>query len=150
MEVEVGHIVSEGGCLCGGVRYRISGQILGTGACHCRDCQYICGGAPSYVLVVSKSSLEILKGETVKYESKADSGATRVRHFCPRCGTPLFAENRAFPSVVTIKAGSLDDPSVFQLATQFWVQSAPHWHYIDPEIPSFAKGPDSNLMKSSS
>ena len=48
----------EGGCLCGAIRYRISGNVLGEVTCHCRDCQYVCGGAPAYVIAVPKKNEE--------------------------------------------------------------------------------------------
>lgn len=133
-------IHAEGGCLCGSIRYAVNGEMMGSAACHCRDCQYICGGAASYVFLVAARSLEITQGETSKYRSSADSGAIRVRHFCPTCGTPLFAENSAFPEVVSVKAGTLDDPTLYKPAAHFWTSSAPPWHLMDPEQVTFAKG----------
>ena len=38
----------EGGCQCGAIRYRIEGEFMGSGACHCRSCQYSTGGGPNY------------------------------------------------------------------------------------------------------
>lgn len=130
----------EGGCLCGSVRYVVSGEVMGAGACHCRDCQYVCGGAASNVLVVSGSALQITKGEPKTFRSTADSGAIRIRHFCPTCGTPLFAEDAAYPNIVTIKAGSLDDPSLFKPTAHFWMQSAPSWHDVPEDAICFDKG----------
>ena len=88
-------------------------------------------------------SLEILQGEPATYVNTADSGATRTRHFCPNCGTPLFAENSAYPDGISIKAGTLDDPSIYKVQAQFWTSSAPPWQPIDEKVPSFPKGPDS-------
>ena len=136
----MGQINAEGGCLCGAIRYKIDGKILGAAVCHCRDCQYVCGGAPSYVFLVTAQSLEITKGETASFRSTADSGAIRIRHFCKACGTPLFAENSSYPDVLSIKAGSLDDPSIYKPAAHFWTKSAPNWHYIDPDLPSLPDG----------
>ncbi|MGD9784555.1 MAG: GFA family protein [Hyphomicrobiaceae bacterium] len=130
-----------GGCLCGAIRYRIDGRELGSGACHCRDCQYVSGGAPAYILVIEKSSFSLTQGQPTAFESTADSGNKRKRHFCATCGTPLFAEDSAFPEVMTIKAGSLDDPSIFHVAAEFWTQSAPKWHLMTPAAPAFEKGP---------
>jgi hypothetical protein len=38
-----------GGSLCGAVRY-ISGAVQIEFSCHCRDCQYVSGGAPKPTL----------------------------------------------------------------------------------------------------
>lgn len=143
------HVHVEGGCLCGAVRYKVDGEVVGSAACHCRDCQYICGGAPSFVFVVSAKALEITKGETATYRSEADSGAIRIRHFCSTCGSPLFAEDSAFPDFISIKAGSLDDPSLYKPSAHFWCQSAPEWHHCDPDTPCFEKGADSPPIKAS-
>lgn len=131
---------AEGGCFCRAIRYKVVGEVLGSGACHCRDCQYICGGAPSYVFLVAAHNLKITQGETARYRSTADSGAIRVRHFCPNCGTPLFAENSAYPSVISIKAGSLDDTSLYKPTAHFWTESAPAWHHIEPNAACIPKG----------
>ena len=35
----------EGRCYCGALRYRVEGEPMFKGQCHCRECQYISGGA---------------------------------------------------------------------------------------------------------
>lgn len=137
-------IKAEGGCLCGEIRYRIDGRLLGAAACHCRDCQYVCGGAPAFVVAVAERALTILRGKPSSYRNTAASGAERTRQFCANCGTPLFAYDANYPEVVTVKAGSLDDPSWFKPEAEFWTASAPPWHTFDPKVPAFAKGPGSN------
>lgn len=131
----------QGGCLCGEIRFRVDGALLGSAACHCRDCQYVCGGAPAYVIVVARSSLELIKGSPSKFTNTAASGALRIRHFCPTCGTPLFAEDSNYPDAISIKVGSLDDTTFFRPDAQFWTGSAPPWHTIDADKPRFDKGP---------
>ena len=36
----------EGGCYCGALRYVAEGEPAMKAECHCRECQYITGGAP--------------------------------------------------------------------------------------------------------
>lgn len=134
-------IEAKGGCLCGAIRFHIQGEILGAGACHCRDCQYISGGAPAYVLIVPKSALQMEKGKPACFENVAESGVRRLRHFCSTCGTPLFAENSKYPAAISVKAGTLDDTSLFKPQAHFWTSSAARWHSFEPGMPQFARGP---------
>lgn len=136
-------INSQGGCLCGAIRFHVEGPILGAAACHCRDCQYIAGGAPANVIVVAKSSLRLLQGQPTSYANTADNGALRTRQFCPTCGTPLFAENAHYPKAVTIKVGTLDQREFFRPEAELWTSSAPSWHAMTPGVPAFPKGPGS-------
>ncbi|MCB1503964.1 MAG: GFA family protein [Hyphomicrobiaceae bacterium] len=134
-------IDAEGGCRCGAIRYRASGKVFGQATCHCRDCQYASGGAPAYVFVMNKNAVQITKGVPAHFDSLADSGNRRRRYFCGTCGTPIFAEDSGFPDIVSVKAGSLDDPSLYKPAAEFWLSSAPPWHPIDSSLPGFDKGP---------
>lgn len=131
-----------GGCLCGAIRYQVSGEPSVAGACYCRDCQYISGGAPAYGLMVLKGQVRVTQGNPKVFWTQADSGNSVARHFCPDCGTPLFSENSANPEYLPIKAGSLDDPSSFKCQAHIWTASAQPWHHLDPALPRFEKNPE--------
>ncbi len=135
-------IKADGGCRCRAIRYRVEGSVLGAAACHCRDCQYVSGGAPAFVLAVPKKALTLLQGRPASFASTADSGAARTREFCGTCGTPLFAHDANYPDVLSVKVGSLDDPSWFRPEAEFWSSSAPPWHTIDRTLRVFSKGPN--------
>ena len=117
-----------GGCLCGAIRYEVSGDPLAKIACHCRACQYVAGGAPTLVAVFPHSTLTITKGVPKTYWSTADSGETVGRSFCEVCGTPLFAAPKRNPGFTAVKVGSLDDPSTFAVQADIWRGAAQPWH----------------------
>jgi hypothetical protein len=129
-----------GGCLCGRIRYRIGVAPLAAVACHCRDCQYVSGGAEANVLAVPVAALAV-EGAPKRYRSRADSGNTVWRSFCPDCGTPLFAGNDAHPEFVSVKVGSLDDPSGFARQAHIWTASAPPWHLMEDDVPKLPGNP---------
>jgi hypothetical protein len=41
----------EGGCYCGKVRYVAEGEPIMKAQWHCRECQYLTGGAPNMLMV---------------------------------------------------------------------------------------------------
>ena len=64
----------EGGCICGAVRYRLNAAPLGIYNCHCKDCQRSAGSAYSASMVVRREDFEVIAGETMTYDKRADSG----------------------------------------------------------------------------
>jgi hypothetical protein len=128
-----------GGCLCGKIRYEADGESFLAVRCHCRDCQYVSGGEPAAVISFVRGILQV-QGEPRIYRSKADSGVAVFRSFCADCGTPLFAGNKKDAEVISIKLGSLDEPSKFAPAGHIWTSSAQPWHHIETNAPIvFAK-----------
>jgi hypothetical protein len=121
-----------GGCLCGKIRYEAAAELFVAVRCHCRDCQYVSGGEPAAVISIARDTLRV-QGEPRVYRSKADSGVAVFRSFCADCGTPLFAGNEKDAQFVSIKLGSLDEPSKFAPAGHIWTSAAQPWHYIDPK-----------------
>ena len=124
-----------GGCLCGGVRYEANGDPVVSLACHCRDCQYVSGGGPAYVMVFGRAAVSIKHGAPQAYVSVADSGTRVARLYCADCGTPLFAHNADHETHLAVKVGSLDDPQGFRPAGHIWTRSAQPWHAIDRALP---------------
>jgi hypothetical protein len=129
-----------GGCLCGAVRYECSAAPIMQANCYCRDCQKSSGGAGANALLVPKDAFKVTKGELKYYESTADSGNKIRRGFCANCGSGINAMLSGAP-MVTVKAGSLDDPSLFQPTAAIFVSSAPKWAHVPDNIPKFDKMP---------
>ncbi|MUG92055.1 aldehyde-activating protein [Scytonema sp. UIC 10036] len=129
-----------GGCACGANRYEINTEPLLMGHCQCKDCQEATGSGHASVLVFPKSGAK-LSGSVTEYSTKADSGKTKKLAFCPICGSPLYTFLESMPDVFVVKAGSLDDPTVFQPQMVIYTDSRCTWDYIDPALPSYPKMP---------
>ena len=123
-----------GGCLCGQVRFECDGEPQFSGNCHCKDCQRASGAAFTPAMMFAKSAVTVT-GSPKYYRSRGDSGRWIERGFCPDCGSPMFTRLEAFPEVLIVRAGVLDDPSAFQPVLDFYVASAPHWDHMNPELP---------------
>ena len=52
----------EGGCYCGKLRYAAEGEPMMKAQCHCRECQYITGGAPNMFLLMPTNGFGYTKG----------------------------------------------------------------------------------------
>ena len=129
-----------GRCQCGTVRYECSAEALFMGNCHCRDCQRSTGSGYAPMLGVPSHAVAI-HGEVIWYDSRADSGATASRGFCPVCGARLFARSSADPTLIEIHAGTLDDPSTFQPAEDIFTSSAQPWDSMNPALRKFPGPP---------
>ncbi len=134
--------VQEGGCLCGAVRIRIEGEPIFAGACYCRACQRVAGGAAAYAIAYPKEAVTVTKGETRTVTVKADSGSDVYREFCPDCGVHLISHNSGNPNFRAIKVGVLDDPSEFKSQGSIWTASAQPWHRVDSDLPAWDGNPD--------
>src|SRR5262249_6941614 len=109
---EMANVQITGRCLCGAVTYPISGQPLGMGQCHCKDCPRASGTGHMSLARFKKEDI-IIKGQTTSYASQADSGNINTRHFCPTCGSRIYGENSARPGVLNVSVGCMDDHSWF-------------------------------------
>jgi hypothetical protein len=132
-----------GGCLCGALRYECGGAPVGARVCHCRDCQKATGSAFSSNLVMREEAFRLTAGEVEVFDVVSARGNTVSRAFCPRCGSPVFGRSTGFPGLVTVRAGSLDDPGRFRPEVMFYTSSAVPWVHVDGDLPHYPKMPDS-------
>ena len=129
-----------GGCLCGAVRFATDAEPVFTGNCHCSDCQRSTGGPFTPAMFFPGSAVTVT-GTTTSFRSLGDSGKYIDRCFCPTCGSQLLTRLEVLPGMLGLKAGTLDDPSLYKPAVDIYVASAPHWDVMNPDLPKFAKAP---------
>ncbi|MCG8689570.1 MAG: GFA family protein [Minwuiales bacterium] len=124
-----------GGCLCGAVRYQ-GRDPMGGGHCHCVDCRKASGTGHGSHMWLSQDAFTVT-GEVKFYESKADSGNTVGRGFCPTCGSAIYSTNSAMPGLVVLRASSLDDPEVFEPQIVVYAAKAASWDPVAQGLPTF-------------
>ncbi len=117
-----------GGCLCGEIRYRVTGPVLDTNFCHCRMCQKFTGAPASAGSVYATDAVQITRGAPRYYRSSPFA----ERGFCGTCGSSLFyrpltpAVTPDWENWILIYTGSLDNP----------LPNAPNWHLgIESQMP---------------
>ena len=129
-----------GACLCGQVKYTFSAKPIFSGNCHCRDCQRSSGSGYTPALFVPEHAAEII-GKVKYYESKADSGRSISRGFCPNCGSQLLSKLELMPNLIGFRAGTLDNPEDYEPNMDIFTDSAAHWDVMNDRIPKFPKSP---------
>jgi hypothetical protein len=133
--------VLTGGCECGAIRYECSAEPIMAGHCHCRSCQNASGTGHASHLMVPRAAMTIT-GDLRLHERAADSGNRVRRGFCPNCGASVYGESSGWPDVLTLLAGSLDDPELFRPGMIVYADAAPSWDRMDPALPSYARMPE--------
>lgn len=127
----------EGGCLCGAVRYRVSGLPFAAEYCHCRMCQKAAGAVAVSWMDFHKEQVQWMEGQPVEYES-SENGR---RGFCGQCGSNLSFRNTRYPEYLTLAIASLDDPSRVKPTYHIYTESQVAWLKIQDDCPRFPKGP---------
>lgn len=129
-----------GACLCGTVRYRVSGAFLGFQYCHCSRCRRFTGSAHAANLFTRPGDLEWTAGEGEVGTYMLEGEPNFPTAWCTRCGSALPALSSTGRYWV-VPAGSLDDdPGERPTQNIFWESRAP-WLVETAELPKHAKTP---------
>ena len=125
-----------GGCLCGDVRFAFDGEPRLQAVCHCHMCQRASGSAFMPLLFVDKDALTVIRGEPRAFQSSA----TLIRHFCPKCGSPVFVE-RTSSDRYGILVGALDDPSFYEPTMHICYEAHQGWLKLADALPRHEEKP---------
>ena len=122
-----------GRCACGAVTLEITGESRGTRQCWCRQCQRIAAGGPTHNAIFKTADVSI-SGQLAASHWTAASGNQLTFHFCPSCGTQVYAQSSARPYMMTVRLGMIDEPHGLRPEVVIWTDDAPAWAYIDPAL----------------
>lgn len=130
----------EGGCYCGAVRYETEGEPVLKAQCHCRECQYISGGAPNMFMLMPRERFRYTKGAPKTFK-RTDIDPAVTREFCADCGTHLTTRRPGLDPLI-VKVGTLDDPAAFGSPVMaIYTCDIQPFHLIPDGVPSFEKLP---------
>lgn len=102
-----------GGCYCGALRYHATGKPLFKALCHCQHCQIFSGGMAALLVGMPKSLFTYTQGQPAVMPNQSNSESEAQREFCGHCGTHILALADSNPEMVSIKAGTMDDISLY-------------------------------------
>jgi hypothetical protein len=135
--------VIRGSCLCGGVKYEVTGPLSGPLHCHCSKCRKAQGAAFRSRVRVQAADLRWVQGEElIKY---FESSLGYYRGLCSVCGSPIA--NKSGPnsplasiypgagSELGIALGTLDDDPGIRPERHIYVGSKAPWFEITDHLP---------------
>ncbi|TYC77967.1 GFA family protein [Stappia sp. BW2] len=110
---------TQGGCLCGELRYEVQKQPARTTMCHCKFCQRATGGAYLVEPVFESADFTVIRGTPKRYTHLSEGSGKKVYiHFCDNCGTKLFLTFERFEGFVGVYGGTLDDPNWLKITPE--------------------------------
>ena len=122
---------AEGGCLCGAVRYRVSGEPVAATLCHCGDCRRASGGTNVAWAVFDNDAFAWLSGEPADFSSSP--GIHWL--FCAACGSLVGYRRASRPDHMDITTGTLDDPDCYPPRVEIWIGEKIGWETLHPDLP---------------
>lgn len=118
----------EGGCTCGGVRYRLAASPLFVHCCHCTWCQRETGSAFAVNALIEASAVEVTRGKVVRAELPSPSGNGQIFARCPGCGVTLWSHYAlGREKIAFVRTGTLDDPAVFPPDIHIYTSTKRPW-----------------------
>ena len=121
--------VHTGQCLCGAVRYQVSGPLRGVIACHCSQCRRTSGHHVAATEVAS-SDLAFAAEASLSWYRSSD---TAERGFCSVCGGNLFWR-LIDGDTTSIMAGTLDTPTGLAIIQHIFVADKSDYYVLDEDI----------------
>lgn len=119
-----------GSCLCGEVRYEITGEVQPAIACHCRECRRQ-SGHHFAAAAVARDALTMTRDSHLKWFRASDFAA---RGFCGNCGSTLFWR-RDESELINVLLGAMDTPTGTRIERHFWVSEKGDYYTIADGTP---------------
>lgn len=124
-----------GECLCGSVKYEITGSLGEVRNCHCLRCRQATGTSFSTNARVSEKQFNLMAGSNALTNYEMGPGV--YRFFCSKCGSPAFVKLDRDPGFVRPRIGGLTGDVDVIIAAHVWVGSKAEWQDITDDLPQF-------------
>ena len=124
----------KGSCLCGDVKFEISGEPDSLSYCHCSRCRKA-AGVFSAVLIGKLDDLRVTEGLDQIAKFRAGPDAKFERCFCKKCGTSLG--DMSAGDIYVIAASALDDDPGIRPSLHIHTASKPDWVEIADDLKNF-------------
>lgn len=119
--------LAAGSCLCGAVKYEISGNLGIFQYCHCSRCRKVTGSAHAANIFVKPEQFRWTQGEDMLARYEPAETKHFATSFCTRCGSsmPWLAKTG---KAVVVPAGTLDDDPQIRPMQNIFCGSDASWY----------------------
>lgn len=124
-----------GGCLCGKVRFEITGEIQNIIYCHCSQCRKAQGSAFAVNGYVNKNEFRFIQGEDELTGYESTPG--QIKYFCKNCGSPIMSKTISEPDKVRIRLGTIETDIIERPIGHIFVTSKANWEQIEGDLPQY-------------
>jgi len=128
-----------GGCLCGALRYELTGPFGPIWNCHCAFCRRIHGAAFTTVAMMARSAFRWIDESAEPKTFATPMGS--VRHFCGTCATPI-CNFPSEPALLSLVVSSLDEDLERLPWAHVNLESKAPWFQVGDDLPQFSGYPD--------
>ena len=124
--------ITEGGCLCGAVRYEVKGRLRDVVNCHCSMCQRLHGNFGPHSKA-RKVNIAMTRSDGLAWYKTSDKAR---RGFCRECGSGMFWEPFDLDATGII-AGTLDNSTDLKTIGHIFVGEKLDFYEINDDLPQF-------------
>lgn len=124
-----------GGCLCGEVRFEITGEIQDIVYCHCSQCRKAQGSAYATNGNVDVKAFKFISGERELTGYKSSPGQTK--YFCKHCGSPIISKSKSSPDKVRVRLGTIETDISERPGAHIFASSKANWEEIEGSLPQY-------------
>jgi hypothetical protein len=136
--------MATGSCLCGAVRYEVTGPLQEVLICHCEECRRWHGHV-SATAAAEREDLQLLEQRGLRWIESPRSDAKARRGFCRECGSSLFWDGPGLETI-SIAAGTLDAPTGLSVVSHWYVSQAADYDEIpDDGLPHHERSGEGEL-----
>jgi hypothetical protein len=128
-------IMYHGSCLCGKVRFEITGEIQNIVYCHCSQCRKAQGSAFATNGNVDAKRFKFISGENELTGYESTPG--QKKYFCKNCGSPIISKNETTPNKVRVRLGVIESEIIERPIAHIFVTSKANWEEIEGDLPKY-------------
>jgi hypothetical protein len=129
-----------GSCICGSVKYEISGEPRAFYHCHCERCRKASGTGHASTIILKPDTVTWTEGEDLLGTFKVPDAERFRTAFCTNCGSPMPRITPDF-SMAVIPAGSLDSANELGPAARIMLDYRAAWSCDGSALPGWAQYP---------